>query len=689
MSDACPRLAERRGRITPAVLRTGFAALALSLLVAAVAATDGLDEAIPDSALFFASLRDVPAVRGKLHQLPLYELFQKPTVQAFLGEPAENFEENWRLGEGRLAGITEECFDCSTGEVALAVLASGEAPQGRPGQVLVLTIAGKRDQAEALLGRIIEDYVARGFVERRDEGAAAVEYFNPQVAEGAQGEHFFASLSDRHLIMADTRGGLEQVLAGLSREPSGALAAQVDYRAARQALGGDADGFLYLNLPALWAWWEAASLAEEADSPPPFPAPRLVHALRLDQVRVLAFAVSIKANDFWLGVYAAPASAEDLLGVFPPSPTGHQLPAWIPGDALDYLWCNLDFGLLWQTVNDTLRVLSPPDYVRFRSLLVVPGPAGEPLANLERDLIAPLGQGIWAYTRPRMERLAPAPGPAEPDEAPPPASQAPAAEGREGGVGSGASCVEVVVAVGLKDGQALAQGVERLRLQGVPPVSFLQPTEFHGQRLYTLRLPAGWLLFAPPAGPSAGPAAPGPQGPAAPGPEGLPVRDVLSLGIFRGLPEGDRLIIGPDLAALEDIVGRMAAPRGEAVQPWRLQRAMNHVATGPGTFLVIGHDLQGYAGALGAYVHARHKVPPWGGFSSLAFVRVFDLQPGLYPPDDDVLPYLDAMVTVGSRSEAGLLVKLVVLAPPDFHPESEGPEAPARSEVAGGPQPEP
>jgi hypothetical protein len=657
-----------------------LAALALSLLVAGVAATDGLDEAIPDSALFFASLRDVPAVRGKLHQLPLYELFQKPTVQAFLGEPAENFEENRRLAEGRLAGITEECFDCSTGEVALAMLASGEAPQGRPGQVLVLTIARKREQAQALLGRIIEDYVARGFVERRDEGAAAgvVEYFNPQVAEGAQGEYFFASLSDRHLVMADTRDGLEQVLAGLSREPSGALAAQVDYRAAREALGDDADGFLYLNLPALWAWWEAASLAEEADSPPPFPAPRLVRALGLDQVRVLAFAVSIKANDFWLGVYAAPASAEGLLGVFPPSPTGHQLPAWIPGDALDYLWCNLDFGLLWQTVNDTLRVLSPPDYVRFRSLLVVPGPAGEPLANLERDLIAPLGQGIWAYARPRMERLVPAPGPAEPDEAPPPASQAPAAEGREGGVGSGAFCLEVVVGVGLKDGQALAQGVERLRLQGVPPVSFLQPTEFHGQRLYTLRLPAGWLLFPPPGEPFGEPAPPQPPG--------LAVTDVLALGIFTG-SGGDRLTISPDLETLKDITGRIAPPQGEVVQPERLQRAMSRMPTGPGTFLVIGHDLRGYARALGAYVRSHHEVPKWVGFSPLALLGLFELQPGLYPPDDDVLPYLDAIVTVGSRSEAGLLVKLLVLAPPDFHPESEGPEAPERSGAAGGPQP--
>jgi hypothetical protein len=326
------------------------------------------------------------------------------------------------------------------------------------------------------------------------------------------------------------------------------------------------------------------------------------------------------------------------------------VPGWVPGDALDYLWCNLDFGLLWQTVNATLRALSPPDYMRFRSLLVIPGPTGpagpEPIMDIERDVVSPLGQGIWAYTRPR-----------------PAGTGAPSAEqaGRqEAGSAPAPAGLEVAVGVGLKDGQALADGVERLRLAGVPPLSFLQPREFLGQRLYTLEL-GSWLLSFAPAGPGAGSGAPRAERPSR--------VDVLVAGIFRGLAEGDRLIFAQRLETLEDVAGRIASGPDAVLLSERLQRATRRTPTGPGTFLVIYNDLQGYARALGAYVRSRQEIPKWVGFSPLALLGTFDLQPELYPLDEDVLPYLDAVVTVGSRSEESVSVRLTVLAPPDFHPE--------------------
>jgi len=172
-------LADRRVPLIPGAFRNGFGALTLSLLVAAVAAADGpspaeglrpaggFDEAVPDSALCFASLRDVPALRAKLPQLPLFHLFRQPSVQAFLGEPMRETQEGWKALEGKLEGITKEFFDCATGELAVAVLPAGQDAEQTPSFVLVSTVAGRRDDAQALLERIFQDCRSQGYEERR------------------------------------------------------------------------------------------------------------------------------------------------------------------------------------------------------------------------------------------------------------------------------------------------------------------------------------------------------------------------------------------------------------------------------------------------------------------------------------------------------------------------------------------
>jgi hypothetical protein len=133
--------------------------------------------------------------------------------------------------------------------------------------------------------------------------------------------------------------------------------------------------------------------------------------------------------------------------------------------------------------------------------------------------------------------------------------------------------------------------------------------------------------------------------------------------------KGDQLIIAPRLQILQDIAGRIASSAGSPPLAGWLQRATRSISTGPGTFLVICNDLQGYARALGAYVRSQHEVPKWVSFSPLALLGAFDLQPELYPLDEDVLPYLGAVVTVGSRSEESVSLRLTVLAPPDSHRE--------------------
>ncbi len=604
----------------------------------------GLDEVVPDSAVFFLSVRDVPELRQRLTRLPLYQLYQEESVQAFLGEPIKRAQEALREVEGETEGIMSQFVDCCTGEVAMILLLSEPTFDVEPNALVIAAISGKHEQAQVVLERTVGDLLAQGYEERRHEfaGATIIELTKTVTTESStEMESDYHCLTDGYLLMGDSLEGMKEALVGLLREPSGALAAQPDYQACRRALGRDADLFAYTNSAALLAVLAADAESDEEDAE----AMRAFRALGLDQVRAVGLAVGVRDQDLWVSAYLFPAGEEGLFGMFPGVRGGHQRPHWVPGDALSYLWLDLDFDRGWQWLNALIRTMSPPDYMTFRNSLVVPGPSGEPILDVERDLIETLGQGVSLYLR---RRVGPSAG-----------GLVSGGEGLPGrGAGSALDLWELAQATGLKDGPALSATVERLRVQGFGPFALLQPVDFQGQRLYTISSFFPMPFVQPP------------PGEAQPPPEGQAGGELLALSILTGLPGGDKLIIAPRLQTLQDVVLRLAGPSAGVGPPGRFERAMARIPTGSSTFLVVYTDLQGHLRAVGEYVRRHGALPVWVSFGPLALLNLFDLQPDLFPPDEVVLPYLDASVIFGTNPPAGggLLLHFHLLAPPQWTP---------------------
>jgi len=634
-------------------LRARVAALVVAL--GAFAGTSavragGLEEVVPDSAVFFLSVRSVPELRQELGALPLYQLYQEASVQAFLGEPIERAQEALREVEGGSEGIVSQFIDSCTGEVAIVLLLSEPSFEVEPNFILIASIAGKHEQARVVLDRTLEELRSEGYEERRHEfaGATIIEATRTVTTDfSTDTQSDYHCLTDSHLLMGDSLEGIKEVLVGLLREPSGALAAQPDYQAARRALGWDADFFAYVNLATCVAIWQDSAATGEDDAQ----ALEVFRALGLDQVRAAAAAGGMRGRDLWIAACVFPANEEGLFGVFPGVRGGHQRPRWVPEDVLSYAWLNVDFGRCWQMANTVLRTLSPPDYMSFRNALIVPGPSGEPILDVERDLIGPLGQGVSAYLRPRAGDDSWVSG---------------SGDERDRSAGPALDRWELAQATGLKDGSGLSATVERLRVQGFGPFSLLQPVDFQGQRLYTLSS-FFQMPFLEPA-----------PGEAQPSPEGGAQDELPALSIFTTLPGGDKLITAPRLEILQDVVLRLAASSAGAEPPSRFQRAMARIPTGSSTFLVVYDDLQGHVRAVAEHVRRHGPLPTWVSFGPLVLLNLFDLQPDLFPPDEVVLPYLDASLIFGTNDETGLLLQCIILAPPESK----------RSETERAPQPD-
>jgi len=537
-----------------------------------------------------------------------------------------------RKVEGETEGIMSQFIDCCTGEVAMILLLSEPTFDVEPNALVIATISGKHEQAQVVLERTLQDLAADGYEQRRHDfaGVTIIEATKAAAVDPpADAESEYYCLTDRHLLMGDSLETMKEVLVGLLREPSGALAAQPDYQACRRALGRDADLFAYTNSAALMAVLAAQPESDREHAE----ARRAFRALGLDQVRALGVAAGVWEQDLWLSAYVYPANREGLFGMFPGVQGRYEPPGWVPEDALSYLWLDLDFDRGWQWLNALVRTMSPPDYMTFRNSLVIPEPTGEPILDVERDLIGPLGEGVWVYLRLRGD--------------------VPQVFGSDGAEGQGPASLferwELVEALDLKDGPSLAATVERLREQGLPPFSLLHLSDFQGQRLYTLSS-AAVALFSLPLPPGEGEPPSAGEG-------------VLSFAVVTGLAGGDKLVVSPRLQALEDLLLRAGGTGGGGDSAARRARALARVPGGSPVFLVVYNDLRGHLSAVGEYVRRRGRLPTWVSFDPLALLNLLDLQSDLWPPDEDLLPYLDSSVLFGTRDEEGLLLQFLILTP--------------------------
>jgi len=584
-------------------------ALVMVLAGAVTAWPDGLDEVIPDNVVFSLAVRDVPQLLVKLKALPLYELLMKPGVRQALGDTAAEFAEGLQQFEDKLGISLAELQQVMTGE-AIAFFLAEDLDDVPPGGV-ILEIGGKHDQAEALLKRFRQQARDEGWQDRTHEfaGVTIIESLTPDRIPGEEPVPDFFCLTDRYFLFMDSLELTREVLIALTREPSGGLAASPDYQSAKRGAGRDADVFFYLNTAPLWAEAE-----KETDL-----GAAVMRELKFDSVRTLGVAAGIEGQNLWTSLYLyAPGEKAGIWSLLPPAHGRHRPPRWVPEGAMAYYWVNLDYGNLWRTVNDVIRFVSPESYVKFRSSLVIPGETGEPVLDVENDIVSVLGRGLSVYVRALSRDW-------DQEWAAPPGST-----GELPGL-------EAVWAVALLNGRMLNDTIVRLRGRSIPPFSFLQPTEFQGHTLYTFSAPHLQMRAVVPGGDEA-------TGPASP--------QLAALTVLLGYEGGNALVVALGLQELQDVVLRAAgAPRGLADSE-SYRETMSHV---PGDASVIGYvDLRRWAEAIVDHVRRYDSFPAW---------FAVDADPGSLPPLEDILPHLNTAVCFGVHDETGFLLKTVVLAP--------------------------
>jgi len=411
--------------------RTALAVLGVALLTSGPFATAGPDASgpepiealLPADVIAVVVIREPAACRRRLEESMLGGLLRAG------GEGPTRLQRRWAAARreiDRELGVpAAEVAAVARGPLALALLSLEGTPRPRPVWAVLADVGADTGPARRLIARIAAAHARRPGKAGSSSSAGATSRpatvaQTPVILFGPVGAEAGAAVLGRHLIISNTRAGLNAVLVAVRRESGKGFLADDVVRSVRTSLNAaTADAYGFVNPRLLGRALRPRQVERPAGADDAW-ALTLLGTAALDSIRAVGFAATFDAPNHHDVVVAAAGGRRGLLSQWPATGRARGLLTKVPAHVGLGLALSCDGRRLWDELDMTLRsCLDPKAY----------GQSHEALAELTQAIGFDVRGDLLAATGTDWVFVALAPGrPSGPPSEPAPARASAAPE---------------------------------------------------------------------------------------------------------------------------------------------------------------------------------------------------------------------------------------------------------------------
>ena len=407
------------------------------------------EELLPQDTLFMMTVPDCAKARAAWQGWPAIRLLSDPAMKPFV----DKFKEKFRTDlleplETEFGVHFADYLKLLQGQVTLALIQEGQ-PGDKDQKTHTVFLVDTRDQAEALRknlqtlrqkwsdsGKSLRTETVRGvefsvLTFQSGELAKALDkvFPNPEKPKGgkegssasdkpasaAKSGHkidLWVGQSDALLLVGSSARGLEQVLARKSGAGVPPLADKPQFNACAHRMFRHASAYAWADMGRVMDDVLASAKAadakraarEEADTSgmaANFSAVKTIQALGLTGLRTLAWTVRDEedASVFDLWIKAPEAERRGLTAMLAFESKDAGPPAFVPADAISFNRWRLDLKHAWDTLEQTLKEISPQIANVVKFMIDYAGKDKDPNFDLRASLIDNLGDDLITYEK--------------------------------------------------------------------------------------------------------------------------------------------------------------------------------------------------------------------------------------------------------------------------------------------------
>lgn len=218
------------------------------------------------------------------------------------------------------------------------------------------------------------------------------------------------------LIAGGSPKVIERALLSLGGSQTPVLADEPAFEASRAALFRDSGFYGWANTKTIFEILTkilAAKSEEDADKPSliPIRLEKAIAALGLNALRTLAFSAQSTPEGSTAKIFLAVPEAErqGIIKILAGNPKETTPPNFVPADAVKFTRCRLDGRKTWETLEQTLKDISPQIATYLDFALTAAGAQAkekDPTFDLKKNLLDSIGDDFISYQKaPRSKAL--------------------------------------------------------------------------------------------------------------------------------------------------------------------------------------------------------------------------------------------------------------------------------------------
>ena len=375
-----------------ALLALLLLAVAAGILSAQARAAAPFENATPEDAWVFITVRNLPTLTEKFKAHSLYVLWNEPSVQHFLAKARDHINQKLHAAEGK-AGVTlAEAKKLFTGQIALFITPS---PDDEDPRVVLMADVGQNGAramhiaATAILAAQENGVHNLKSVEENMNGARIISLFDA-AAQAEKPELVYALAGDVFLL-GNALDTVRQTVAFLHNPPPTSLASLNAYKHALTRISPSADIIAFVNLERL--------IQQVAEKDQTGRATEIITGLGLDAAIAASFGLSVTTQDACNRIFLNVGQPRGLLKIIMPEPGPLHTPRDAPADTAGFIACRFDPAHAYDELEKILQAVAPEALAMLNMKIQQhTQTTGEPF-DLRNDVLAVFGPRWTFYSR--------------------------------------------------------------------------------------------------------------------------------------------------------------------------------------------------------------------------------------------------------------------------------------------------
>jgi hypothetical protein len=252
--------------------------------------------------------------------------------------------------------------------------------------------------------------LSKVFPVEEDEAPAAQEGDDEEGKDAEKGFELTVGQSDSLLIIGDSIGPIEKVLANQSGGSGTSLSDQQSFTGDYAALFKNAQLYAWINAKTIIDTIRGEVLASQKGAPAGGPnIEKILDAVGINALQTAAFNIQDTEGGVatQIRVNVPQANRKGLFKIFNHEAKDASPLPFVPADVVKFSRWRLDLKKTWATLESTIAEISPQLSTVVKMVIDNAGRDTDPDFNLRKNLIANLGDDLVSYERaPRTQTLA-------------------------------------------------------------------------------------------------------------------------------------------------------------------------------------------------------------------------------------------------------------------------------------------